>query len=167
MASEQRPKINLEWEQADWLLEGLALASLLMLVLLPAAYYSDLPEIIPQHFNARGEADGFGHKSMLWFMPALGAGLYGLLTVLNRWPHIFNYPVRITEENAEQQYRLATRLIRILKVAVLLLFAFITWGIIKGASAEKPNLDAGFMWVITGSLAGITGWYMFTAYRKK
>ena len=167
MATESRPKVRLDPSQADWILEGLALTGLLMLVLLPTAYYGELPDIIPQHFNARGDVDDWGPKSVLWLLPAVGLGLYLLLTLINRWPHIFNYPVKITPENAARQYQLATRLIRVLKAVIMLVFSYLCWGIIQSALAEKSSLGPAFLWITLGLVFGTIGWYVWTAFRGK
>lgn len=167
MAKENRPKIRIEMEQADWILEALSVCGLLLLFLLPAAYYRDLPAIIPQHFNASGEADGYGAKSTLWFLPAIGLVLFLALTAINRAPHIFNYPVKITPENAEHQYRLATRLIRMLKVAVLLLFTYLCWEMMQGALRGKAELNPVLMWAVLGGFVPVIGWYWVAAFRKK
>ena len=103
MAKEQRPRITLEQNGFDKALEGLALSGLIVLLLLPVVYYADLPDTIPQHFNGSGEADGFGSKTFLWFLPGIGAAIYIFMTMLNRSPHRFNYTVTITEQNAEAQ----------------------------------------------------------------
>ncbi|MBK7360416.1 MAG: DUF1648 domain-containing protein [Saprospiraceae bacterium] len=41
------------------------------------ANFSDLPEVIPQHYNAYGKADGFGSKSNLFIL----AGIASLLNI--------------------------------------------------------------------------------------
>lgn len=167
MLRDQRPKITIEPTQTDRLLEGLAATGLLLLLLLPIAYYGDLPDSIPQHFNAAGEVDRYGSKASLWFLPGMGVFLYVLLTVLNRWPHIFNYPVKITAENAEKQYRMATRLLRILKTVILFLFAVITWGVIRGAMGGDSSLGPAFLVLALGAVFGVLGWYMWMAFRNK
>jgi len=167
MAKEQRPRIAIELTGLDRALEGLALSGLLVLILLPAVYYADLPDTIPQHFNAKGEADGFGSKTFVWFLPGIGAALYIFMTVLNRSPHIFNYTVKITEENAAEQYRLATRLIRWLKAFVVLLFVYITWGIISGAMTGKTSLSPWLLFVVLAINFGTIGWYWTASWRKR
>lgn len=46
---------------------------LLIVVLLPFLYlgylYANLPETVPTHWNAHGEIDGWGSKSILWIIP--------------------------------------------------------------------------------------------------
>ena len=167
MVTDKRPNIEIELTQTDRLLEGLALAGLAVLLALPVAYYAELPDTIPIHFNGKGEADGFGHKSTIWLMPGIGLALFALLTVVNRKSSNFNYPVRITPENAESQYRLGTRMIRMLKVLIMILFAWICWAMIQGAQSENPSIGAGFIWIILGGVFGTLGWYMWAAYREK
>ena len=62
--------------------------------------YSILPEIIPIHFNGAGKADGFGNKTHIFVLPIISTLLFIGLTILNKHPHIFNYPSQITKENA-------------------------------------------------------------------
>ncbi len=167
MAKEQRPRIVLEQTGFDRVIEGLSLSALLVLILLPAVYYGDLPDTIPQHFNAKGEADGFGSKTFLWFLPGLGVALYTMMTLISRSPHTFNYMVKITEANAAEQYRMATRLVRWLKLFVMLLFVYITWGIINGAMSGQTRLSPWFVFVVLAVNFGTIGWYWSASWRKR
>jgi hypothetical protein len=40
--------------------------------------YPSLPVRFPTHFGINGRPDGWGTKRMLWFLPALSVGIYGL-----------------------------------------------------------------------------------------
>jgi len=102
-------------EAAGWLM-------LLLLWIYNAYLYNILPQTIPVHFNAAGKVDGYGDKITLFLMPAVGTLLMIGITILNRYPHVFNYPLEITEDNALHQYTLATRFIRQLKICILLVF---------------------------------------------
>jgi hypothetical protein len=101
--------------------------------------------MIPVHFNAAGLPDGFGSKSTLWILPLTAVFLYLLLTVLEAFPNIYNFPVKITPGNAFIQYRLATRLIRILKTILLILFSFISYKTIKTATGDTTGLGKAFL----------------------
>lgn len=63
--------------------------------------YTDLPEISPTHFNLHGEADGFGHKKIFFILPIICSLTFGLLWYLEDKPYLYNYPVKITPENAK------------------------------------------------------------------
>jgi uncharacterized membrane protein len=124
---ETRSKIKLEPTTSDNLLEAAGWLALALIWLITIFYYKNLPVTIPTHFNIAGEADNYGVRSTIFFMPALGTVLFIGMTILNRFPHVFNYPVKITPENARKQYTMATRLIRVLKLAVLIIFTMIVW----------------------------------------
>ena len=91
-----------------------------------------MPETIPTHFNFKGEADCYGSKSNLWILPGIAILIYSLFSILNRFPHIHNYMVNITEENAMKNYRFSSRMLRfvLLWVWVLVLFTLIQHKII-------------------------------------
>ena len=60
-----RPKIELQLTQRDKILEVIGWILLIGIWILTFTNYFDLPETIPIHFNAAGEADGFGSKLSL------------------------------------------------------------------------------------------------------
>lgn len=167
MPNEQRPKITVELTPADRILEGVAAAGLVVLLVLPLAYYGELPDIVPTHFNAAGEADGYGGKWTIFLLSFIGLALYALLTFINSRPHTFNFPVKITPENAERQYRMATRLVRIQKTLIMPMFAYISWAVIQGALSGHASLGAGFMWIVLAGVFGSIGWYYRATYWNK
>jgi uncharacterized membrane protein len=121
----ERPVLNIELNFLDWVKEIIAATSLMGMFGLLIFYFPDLPDKIPAHFNAAGEVDRFGSKASIWVLPIVGVLLYLGLTGLNQFPHIYNYPVKITESNADHQYRIVSRMIRTLK-AVIMIFFFYT-----------------------------------------
>jgi uncharacterized membrane protein len=84
-----------------------------------------LPATIPTHFNGSGEVDHYGDKKTVLILPIIATAAFFGLTQLNRFPHLFNYMTKITEENAEKQYCIATRMLRVLKLLILLVFTAI------------------------------------------
>ena len=140
-----RPKIKLKRTTLDWVFEITAFAFFALLIILPAIYFRDLPDTIPVHFNAAGNPDGFGSRTTLWILPLTGAFMYILMTIVEAFPHIYNFPVEITEENAPAQYRLATRLIRILKTVILIMFSYISYQTINTATGGAAGLGKVFL----------------------
>lgn len=58
-----------------------------LFLIIPYVYlfkiWSQLPDIVPTHFNLAGEADGWSSKQFLIFLPgSLGIGMYFLMLVL-------------------------------------------------------------------------------------
>jgi uncharacterized membrane protein len=125
---EHRPKITIRPNRADKVVEGLSYAFLAATFVQALYAYFTLPDTVPVHFNIKGEADGYGSKISILPLPLISVISFVGMTILNRYPWIFNYPVKITPENALKQYTSAVRLIRWLKLSVLLIFFLITAG---------------------------------------
>ena len=115
-----------------------------------------LPQTIPVHYNFSGEPNRYGNKALILVLPIFGTAQFFLFTWLNKSPHIFNYPVTITEENAEKQYRIATRMNRVVKLSVLILFTGIvlltyltTLGFVNGLGPWFVPLPIGVFLMLT------------------
>lgn len=145
MNRRMRPALNIELTQGDKFLDNLSIVLLLGIWALILKYYSDLPAVIPVHYNVAGEADAFGPRWFILILPTVSTLIYGGLTWLNRNPHRFNYPVKITEENAPRQYMLAMRMIRGVKLAVLLVLGYGTFRMLNGAMGKVEGLGAWFV----------------------
>lgn len=115
-----RPRIHIPLTKLDRWLEAASLALLFATWLTAILFYPNLPGEIPIHYNLAGAPDNFGPKGYVFLFPALATFLYLLLTVVNRYPHAFNYLQKVTEANAHDLYAGATRLLRFLKLGILL-----------------------------------------------
>jgi uncharacterized membrane protein len=142
---DERHVIKIKLTSPDWALELIGVAVLILLIALPFIYLPQLPERIPTHFNGAGIPDGFGSRNSIWILPATGIFMYLLLTVVSAFPQIYNFPVKITQENALVQYRLATRFIRILKTVILVLFLFLCYQTINTALGKSLGLGKAFL----------------------
>lgn len=122
MADLVRPKIEIPLTITDKILEVVVLLVLIGFWVYMILHYNQLPDIIPTHFGAGGKPDGYGGKWTIITLPIVGTLLYAGLTIVSRYPHKFNYTATITEANAEKQYSLMVRMIRVMKIMVLLVF---------------------------------------------
>jgi uncharacterized membrane protein len=145
MKTEERPKLKIQLTPTDQIFELLGWGVLLALWVWIGTSYSSLPDTIPTHFNAAGEADGFGTKASIIGLPLIATLLYIGLTLLNRFPHIFNFPTPITPDNALSQYTNATRMIRYLKLILVLVFAGISFQTIQQAKGTGEGLGVWFL----------------------
>ncbi|MBR11350.1 MAG: hypothetical protein CMP48_27200 [Rickettsiales bacterium] len=140
-----RPRIDIEKDGSDWVIEIVGFLFLAGLIIMPLYYYDQLPESIATHYNANGKADGFSGRGMIWSLPATGLVMFIGLSVINKFPHIFNYPTEITIDNAERQYRGATKLIRMLNTIIMGAFLYISSRTILGALNKDAGLGAWFI----------------------
>lgn len=106
-----------------------------LLLLCPA-----LPQVVPTHFDASGTADAWGDKSSVLLLAALLFTLSTGIAWLSTKPRVFNYPVPVTESNAQRVYREGERMLVWLLVPMAALFAGIA-----GAQASLPT--APLLWV--------------------
>jgi uncharacterized membrane protein len=141
----KRPRIKLQLNQTDKILEIVGWISVVGIWALPLINYFDLPEIIPIHFNGAGKADGFGNKTHIFVLPIISTLLFIGLTILNKNPHVFNYPSQITKENAVHQYTNATRMMRVLKLVIVLLFGLIIFKTIENVNGNADGLGTWFL----------------------
>lgn len=155
-----RPLPAIEKEPIDKALELAALIATIIMVVLPAYYWTDLPSIVPTHFNASGEPDDYGSKWAIITLPVIGAILFAVLLWINRFPHKFNYAQEITEDNAQRQYRMATRLIRILAAVVAVSFAYLTYTAIATIMGNMPGPGRYFAIVFTAVMLVIPITYL-------
>jgi hypothetical protein len=100
-------------------------------------------------------------------LPIIGLILYAALTMLSRFPHVFNYPWHITEENARRQYLLSRRLVSAVKLSMVLMFAYISWSTIATAQGGQSGLSPYFTLSSVPVLFGIIGLYLYTASRAQ
>ncbi len=138
----KRPRINIPYEQVDIVVELLNIALLLIIWGYAIKEYLALPDEIPVHFNVKGEADAMGSKTMIWILPLIATFIFGMMVIINRFPHIHNYMVNITDENAFKNYRLSTRILRFVNLYCMLIFAVLIFdivGLAKGDNAVFIN----------------------------
>jgi uncharacterized membrane protein len=134
----ERPRLKIELNQTDEIVE---LAGWLLIVILwgMSLYsYANLPDKIPTHFNFAGQPDKWGSRNTFFLLPVVGTLVFTGLTVLNKYPHVFNYPVKITNENALSQYTNATRMLRWLKLSLAIIWCLINL-ITYSVAKEKIN----------------------------
>jgi uncharacterized membrane protein len=100
-----------------------------------------LPAIIPTHFNAAGQPEGWGPSRTLLLLPAISAVLYLLMTWVARHPASFNFPVRATPRNRQRLEALALSMIAWLKAEVVCIFAWVEWSAIQAARHPEQRIS--------------------------
>ena len=164
---EQRPKIKLELTIADKTIEILGWLLICAVWGLTILNYTNLPDIIPTHYNGAGVADGFGEKWMILTLPLVATVLFVGCTIINKFPHIFNYPTEITAENALRQYTNATRMIRFLKLIVVLIFGLIAFKTIQNGNGQAEGLGVWFLPLTLGLIFIPLSYFVVKSFNTK
>lgn len=124
--------------------------------------WSSIPDKIPGHYNAAGEVDRWGDKSELLFLPVLGWLLYIGITLLERFPQVWNTGVTVTVENKERVYRILKNMIGTLKIMTVAIFTSLT---INTAFAKA--LPVFFLPLILLLMFGFIIFFMIRLNRSK
>lgn len=161
----ERPQITLTLTATDKLINKLAWIVFIATWVLPLAMLPTLPDIIPSHFNGDGNVDGYSGKLSVLILPAVGTFVFFLLHLVGKHPDKLNYPVIITEQNAEKQYTFATRTLRTMKLSVTLLLIFIEAEVIFPWVREHLGLWAPGLGIFL--IAAPVSYQVFSSMRNK
>lgn len=162
-----KPKINPPLRTIDIIIEAMAGICLAYLIVQLIIEYPLLTGTVPTHFDAAGNPDDWGGKATLLIMPVVTIIMYAGLTVLNRFPHLFNYPVSISEKNALNQYQYAKTLLVALKFTTTGLFLFVQHQTISVAKHIQTELGTKYLIIVViGSFVPVII-YMVVAFRNK
>lgn len=140
-----RPIINLPKAKRekvwDCLGGGVFLASIVYIIVM----WGKLPDEIPGHFNGAGEVDRWGTKIELFILPFIGLLLWVLMGLLEKVPHLHNYPARLNESNVERFYLNSRKLLNEIKNICLMIFAIISFQMVQIALGEAQSLGWWFL----------------------
>ena len=110
-------------------LDVLALLILIGTILFLIVYWKHIPDMIPTHYNAKGEIDGWGGKASLLLLPVLSAFLYIMLS--------FSKMIRFRFLRKEIRVLAPEFMFPLLKLVLTASFAYMT---ICGAAARPLGL---------------------------
>jgi uncharacterized protein DUF1648 len=154
-ASRKRPVLDLPPSRLEIVLWVLVVLGIAVCALQLVLVWDALPARVPIHFGVTGRPDRYGSKSMLLILPAVAVALTLLLTLVARFPQSFNYPVRVTPENAPRLYRQGRLLLAWLNVLVVWLFAAIEQQTLEIALGHAHAFSNGFVVLLVAGVVGV------------
>lgn len=86
--------------------------------------WGNLPEQIPSHFGAGGEADAYGGKGSLIFLFIMMLALSLMMFAAALFPNLWNMPCKITENNSVLAYRYTRTMMCSLSLVMAALFSY-------------------------------------------
>lgn len=95
------------------------------LIVITFIYWIKAPDIVPIHFNFKGEIDAYGSKNTIFILLPIAIITYIGLAILSNYPEVCNYCIEINNKNKDIQYSMASTFIRIINVEILTLVLFI------------------------------------------
>ncbi|MDN4493411.1 DUF1648 domain-containing protein [Ureibacillus aquaedulcis] len=152
-----RPILKLPKTKLEKIMDGIGILFFGAAIIFLMLNWNAIPGQVPAHFNGAGEVDRLGSKYELIILPIIGLFIYALMGLLEKAPHMHNYPERINESNAELFYLHSRKLLNIVKNILLTVFAFLIVQISRVSLGEIDTLSIGFVPIILLVLFGTIG----------
>ncbi|MFC2137457.1 DUF1648 domain-containing protein [Bacteroidota bacterium] len=143
-----KPRIIIKPSKVVRVMDVISIITIIYLIIISTHSYVNAPDIVPTHFDINGNPDNWGSKITLFIIPGLALFFYLIFTIISRFPHAFNYPIKITEENADRQYTLALKFLSLIKLSIIILFTFISFKIYDGDVKIKTIIPFPFIFII-------------------
>lgn len=143
-----------EWKWYQCLILVLGLLILVLITVYVAVKYNSMPQEIPAHFKAAGEADdAFGAKSSISFPLVMAWLLYMVLSILQFFPQAWNTGVKITPENRERVLSILWTMLCTLTTGISAFFAYTIYCAVQGSGLYIAAVPA-FLFLVFGTGAG-------------
>lgn len=128
----------------DLFLEVFGILMVLVSFILPAIYYSSLPDSLPRHFGSDGQPDAYGSKGIIWVLPSVGFILYLTIGLISNVTGLINLPFKPKPEKIDFYQSKYARMIRILNVIMVSIFTYITYNTIEIGMGNQTQLPTYF-----------------------
>lgn len=161
-----KPVIKLQLEMTDKILYSTSILFLLYLIYYSLYAYSVAPDKVPYKFNNSGQATSSGASEIFILFPVLGIFINSLIIYFSRIPHLVNYIVEITNENALTQYKLASRFLIWISIWTTATFYFILDEIFSYSVYGTESKFANVYLILGGFLIIIIIYYILSHSRK-
>lgn len=124
--------------------------------------WNSIPEKIPGHYNAAGQIDRVTGKSSLIVLFVVNWIMYIGMTIIEKFPQIWNTGVKLTEENKYRVLRILKDILKSTKLMTIVIFSFL---IIYSALALP--LPTWFLPVILILMFGFEGFLVVRLLKNK
>lgn len=167
MILDMNDNTKIRFRFTDKVLEAGSVLTILALIVIPLAYYHDLPAKVPTHYNFEGLPDDWGAKVSIWALPVIGMILYIGLTLLNRFvvmkPDQKSLPGK-SEPIAREKI---LTLMQSLKLLLGLAFAYVVWMTVKIALGDAQGLGAWYLPTFIVLITFLPIFFLIGGSRKK
>jgi len=148
-----RPILNIPKTKSEKMWDYIGAIIFVSSIIYIMLMWGKLPEEIPGHFNGKGEVDRWGSKIELIILPLIGMFLWIIMGLLEKAPHMHNYPARLNERNVASFYLNSRKMLNEVKNFCVILFACISFQMVRIGLGETTSLGWWFLPII---IIGIT-----------
>ena len=107
---------------SDRILELVALAMAVVMLVLTGVLYSKAPDTVPTHFNFAGVADGWEGKAFYWILAGIMMSGMAICASAAYNRKLVNLPIRLKPEVFYRQIGLISRMCRIMTLVLSLIW---------------------------------------------
>ncbi|MGE7024314.1 DUF1648 domain-containing protein [Solibacillus cecembensis] len=161
-----RPVLQIEKSTSERIANSIGYTSLAAMVIFLLFKWSSLPAEVPAHFNAVGEVDRWGSKYELLILPVIAILLTFFMELIERYPHVHNYPERLCEANVHAFYLNSRQMLNYMKNIINLLFAFLVYESIGISFGDDSSLGFSFA-IILIALFAVMIWKIIVSSKIK
>ncbi|AIF45360.1 DUF1648 domain-containing protein [Virgibacillus sp. SK37] len=154
------PKVDFTLSKWNSVLNLLSFFCIIFSFIYVFTIYKDLPDQIPIHFNAAGDPDNWGSKATILLMPLIALILYVPLYFLSKYPHLFNYPFKVTERNAPRIYPVAQVFMTVINFEMVVIFTYLS------LTMAENKLGEGFILLVIVAPIVTIAVFLGVLYRK-
>ncbi len=123
-----------------------------------------MPDTVPMHFGLSGQPDGWAPKPVAGMLPFIALFLYVNLTFAEKSSR-FNFPWKVTDQNRDILYAMASKLMFTLKLQLSALVAYLEVAVVETALKRMDGLGPWFAPVFIGSLVITIGLFFVQGKR--
>ncbi len=127
MGNQVKQQINIPNTKYHICLEIMCIILLGGIIIALVMAWPTLPDRVPTHYTFNGQADAWGSKGTILIIPITCVLLYVGMSVIEKFPNVWNTGVRITDKNRQAVYLQLKNLLVTLKLSLVLTFAYITF----------------------------------------
>ena len=110
----------------DIVLNILCMLMLISIIFFLIIIWSKIPDEVPMHYDFAGNTDRWGSKLEIIILPIISWIMYIFMTIIEKFPQVWNTGVKVTEENKERVYSILLHLISTIKFIVVCVFMYLT-----------------------------------------
>lgn len=167
MQKKEQPKLDITPNPVELVISWMGGIALFVALSYCLHVYPDLPDRIATKFNPDGGPRSYSGKQVIYVLPVVGILIWALLQYLSRHPHWYNYPFKITPDNAARQYSIGVSMMLKLNAVMSILFALITWETISIATCNCPGTMAYLGMTTIVAMGVILAIYIYRSSQAK
>lgn len=134
---ETRPKLKIPKSTPERLANIVGYSVFVGSAVYVALTFTSLSDNIPMQFGLGGEINRYGSPYDLLILVAIQLFLIIFMEILERIPHVHNYPSRMDESNVEAFYLNSRQIVNFSKNGVMVIFALVFIEIISYGLSGK------------------------------